>query len=250
MNITLLADDYFRATSTRFTVSAPISPFSACMRLGDYGPYHQGKIDWQGNIFTDFDLDPEEFVTVDPYVDTQVLLVSSAVQETQKICGVSSNGNLYSDISLRFGGNRGFLLHFSKIRNELFLPDLLIDHCVQALIKKRRWRQNYRMVWQRTLAQQTCFGYTSSLGGKLTIRLEQYMFLQELKKADALPYILDYNHHMNLDSWFQPYTSTPAVNLCRLKTNHGSESTYTEGFGEDELSGFSANTLIHDNRPS
>lgn len=248
MQPTSLPDVYLCLAHARFNVSAPLSPFEPCMRLGDYGPYHQGTIDWQGNLFSDLGLDPQNFILRDPYVDTQILIASPSAHEVSREYGVTTSGELYADINLRFMDESGFLLHFGDIHSELFLPDIMIDHYMQQLVDQGKWRSDYRMVWQRTLAKQTSMGYTTSRGGKLTLRVEGEMFFHHIQDVDALPCIISHSQQMELDTWFRPTASTPAVNLLRLRDQQELEKE--EGFGDDELSGFSANTLVLDNRPS
>lgn len=235
-----------------FGISAFLIPGSALIQLGDYGFYIQGRFVKKGNLFDDYGLKQDDFLRfgLEESEQSHYLLMTpnGELQEAEAL--VNKDGVLYGSVNIRFPYGAGLIIHLKGVRTEMLCMDQCMVSLVEERIRENAWDDEYRIVWQREVAEEARFAYThSQQGGELALlgRIEKgFMQYAELELKPDLAYC----RNMNLDGWVRgPLQYSPLANFARY-CPESELGRGCEGIDGYEEIGFETERFILDNSDS
>ncbi|MEM7372504.1 MAG: hypothetical protein AAF587_28045 [Bacteroidota bacterium] len=235
-----------------FGISAFLIPGSAPIHLGDYGYYIQGRFVRKGNLFSDYGLDTEDYLrsSLEESEISNYLLMTPNGELHEAEALVNKKGILYGSVNIRFTRHSGLIMHLRKVRNDMIAMDQCIVSMIEERIRDHAWDDEFRLVWQREVAEEARFAYTHSpQGGELALlgKIEHgFANYAELELKPDLAFC----QNMNLDGWVRgPLQYTPMVNFARYSPE-SELGRGLEGIDGYEDVGFETERLVLDNSDS
>ena len=226
---------YQKQMRNHFPRAASMFPITQKVKLGDYGFYHKGMFLPKGNIFNDFDLNFDDYVSQRLEDSAEAnFLIHSEKYKSIKLNSEASEGKFKISLCIEFNSKKSFLIHLLKLKTDNIILKRALEQKVKELAEQKIWIDEYRLVVQRRVTNAIKFAYSILTNSKITLFGEAET---ENIPLGELNLNIDYQNTENIkaDFWVEGKQNiiTPLVSFAKFST-HGFEPVVRYLTLEDE----------------
>lgn len=245
---------YQKKMKKEFPGFGVLFPITQRVKLGDYGFYHKGEFLPKGNIFDDFGLKLDYFISqrIEESAEANFLLTSDNVRSISNNVEAIKEGVFKISTSIAFGSQNSYVVQLYKLKTDNIFVKRQLELKIDELAQQRIWIEEYRLVVQRYVTHTMKFAYSVGKESKITLAAKS--------EAEGIPPAnlslgIDFSNTQNMktDYWVEKGENviTPIVKLVKF-TKRGIETDVKalRSLGGSEYQLFEEPRLVIDNSDS